>query len=143
MEHPGFFDRAGPFSLGEVVAATETVAGDSADLKVEIRDIRTLDDAGPHDVAFLDNPKYLDQFRVTNAFACFVSTKFASEAPSGLTPLISPQPYRSFALALGLFYPDALFSATTGGSGWAKGSTIHPTAELETGAIVEPGAVIG
>ena len=60
------------------------------------------------DLSFLDNPKYLPLFAATGATACLVAPKFATQAPSGTACLITPEPYRAFARALLLFYPDAL-----------------------------------
>src|SRR5512134_3275220 len=142
MEHPGFFERAGPFSLGTVAEATNATPADGSDPDITISDVRPLDNAGPGTLSFLDNPKYLPLFAKTAASACLVAPKFAGQAPAGTACLITPEPYRAFARALLLFYPDAMKpkAALTGGGG---AGLIHPSAELEEGAIVEPGAVIG
>jgi UDP-3-O-[3-hydroxymyristoyl] glucosamine N-acyltransferase len=139
MEHPGFFDRAGPFTLAEVAAASEAVVAPGADGAVTVSDIRPLSDAAHAHVSFLDNKKYLEQASVTNAGACFIAQPFAARLPSTTVPLIGKSPYRSFALALRLFYPDSLWSKAAG-SGTAP---IDPTAVLEPGVVVEPGAIIG
>jgi UDP-3-O-[3-hydroxymyristoyl] glucosamine N-acyltransferase len=141
MEHPGFFERAGPFSLGTVAEAAQAKAVDGADLDLPINDVRPLDSAARGDLSFLDNPKYLPLFAATGASACLVAPKFASQAPPGAACLVTPEPYRAFARALLLFYPDALQpkAALKGGSD----APIHPSAVLESGAIIEPGAVIG
>lgn len=143
MEHPGFFDRAGPFRLDAIAATSECSLPDTADPGMMIRDIRTLDEAGPGELAFLDNRKYLQQFRSTRAGACFVHSSHAQDAPDGTTPLLSPHPYRSFALALAKFYPGALLPGTPGTAGWMKATSVHPAAALEEGVAVEEGAIIG
>ena len=75
--------------------------------------------------------------------ACLVAPKFASQAPAGTACLVTPEPYRGFAKALALFYPDALKpKAAQAGAGGAAAS-VHPSARLEEGVTVEPGAVIG
>ena len=63
MEHPGFFERAGPFSLAEIAKATQAELGPGADPATPIEDVRTLADASPRDLSFLDNRKYLDQLQ--------------------------------------------------------------------------------
>ena len=108
MEHPGFFERAGPFSLGAVAEAANVKTADGADLGLAIKDVRPLDSATQGDLSFLDNPKYLPLFATTGASACLVAPKFAKHAPAGTACLVTPEPYRAFALALSLFYPDAL-----------------------------------
>jgi UDP-3-O-[3-hydroxymyristoyl] glucosamine N-acyltransferase len=142
MEHPGFFERAGPFALGTVAEAAHAKPAGGTDLRTAIKDVRPLDNAGPGDLSFLDNPKYLSLFARTAASACLVAPKFADQAPAGTACLITPEPYRAFARALLLFYPDAVkpkAALTDGGDGPAS---VHPSAALEPGTIVEPGAVI-
>jgi UDP-3-O-[3-hydroxymyristoyl] glucosamine N-acyltransferase len=140
MEHPGFFERAGPFALGTVAEAVGAKPAESGNPAIAIKDVRPLDSAGPGDLSFLDNPKYLPLFAKTAASGCLVAPKFAGHVPAGTAGLITPEPYRAFARALLLFYPDAgkPMAALSGDA-----PAIHPSATLEKGAIVEPGAVIG
>jgi UDP-3-O-[3-hydroxymyristoyl] glucosamine N-acyltransferase len=139
MEHPGFFERAGPFSLASVAAAAEAKLADGADPNLLLEDVKPLDDAGTGDLSFVDNPKYLPAFAATSAGACLVAPKFASQAPSSTACLVTPEPYRAFARALLLFYPDALRPKAA----LAGGADVHPSATIEPGAVVEAGAVIG
>jgi len=141
MEHPGFFEHSGPFPLGAVAEAAEAKVADGADRDLPIKDVRPLDSASRGDLSFLDNPKYLPVFAATSASACLVASKFASQAPAGTACLVTPEPYRAFARALLLFYPDALKPKAAFGS--TPEGFIHPSTVLEPGATVEPGAVIG
>jgi UDP-3-O-[3-hydroxymyristoyl] glucosamine N-acyltransferase len=141
MEHPGFFRRAGPFSLADIAKATGAeLAPGAAAADTMIEDVRTLTDAGRHDLTFFNNRKYADRLKATRAGACLVSPVFAARVPEATAKLVTPDPYRGFALALTLFYPDSRFSQAAPGGGDQR---IDPTAELEEGAIVEPGAVVG
>ena len=84
MEHPGFFERAGPFSLADIAKATgaELAPGaDPADTMIE--DVQPLADAGPRDLTFFDNRKYLPQLEATRAGACLVLPAFAARVPDG------------------------------------------------------------
>jgi UDP-3-O-[3-hydroxymyristoyl] glucosamine N-acyltransferase len=140
MEHPGFFDRAGPFSLADVAKATNSQIAADADPATEVADVRTLADASASDLSFFDNRKYLARLKATRAKACLVSPAFAVQVPATTAGLVTPEPYRGFALALRLFYPEAMHpKAARAGAG----DVVDPTAELEEGVIVEPGAVIG
>jgi UDP-3-O-[3-hydroxymyristoyl] glucosamine N-acyltransferase len=94
-------------------------------------------------VCFLDNPKYASQLDETRAGACFVQSKFTGRVPEGTAALITPEPYRAYAKALMLFYPEAGRPKTTWETSASEGAQIHPSARLEDGVIVEPGAVIG
>src|SRR5262245_33519921 len=108
MEHPGFYERAAPLPVG---ARAERVGGELAptgDPAVLIHDVRALAEAGPGHITFLDNRKYLDQLATTQATACLVAPAFAARVPTGVTALVTAQPYRGFALALQQFYPEAM-----------------------------------
>ena len=144
MEHPGFYVLAGPFSLSEVAKATGSVlpvnSGDEiASRRVE--NVRSLADAGPDDVSFLDNRKYLPQLETTKAGACLVLPSLIERVPEGTVPLVTPKPYRGFARALAFFYPSALWPSVGDAGGGPAG--VHPDAELEEGVVVEAGAVVG
>ncbi|MCL4767691.1 MAG: UDP-3-O-(3-hydroxymyristoyl)glucosamine N-acyltransferase [Hyphomicrobiaceae bacterium] len=140
MEHPGFFERAGPFPLAEVARAAGAELARGADGSRPIGNVRSLADAGSGHVSFLDNRKYLPQLQTTRAGACLVAPAFAARVPAGTAALLTRTPYRGFALALQLFYPDAMRPkvARAGGA-----SLIDPSARLEEGVSVEPGAVVG
>ncbi len=140
MSHPGFFDTAGPFSLSDIAKATEATLGDGVDGARTYCGVKPLAEAGPDDITFLDNRKYFPQLAGTKAGACLILPDLAAEVPAGTATLITPTPYRGFALALQLFYPDAMFPKAA-----AAGETelVDPTAILEDGALIEPGAIIG
>ncbi len=140
MEHPGFFKRAGPFSLADIAKATgaELAPGaGAADTMLE--DVRTLTDAGPHDLTFFNNRKYADRLKATQAGACLVLPAFAARVPATTGKLVTADPYRGFAQALTLFYPESRHAQAAPGGGR---DLIDPSAELEEGVVVEPGAVI-
>ena len=135
MEHPGFFERAGPFPLAEVARAAGAELVPGADGELLISDVKPLADAGRGHVSFLDNRKYLPQLANTRAAACLISPALASRVPAGTAALVTATPYHCFARALQLFYPDALRPKVS-----RAGSTvpIDPTAQLEEGVLIEP-----
>jgi UDP-3-O-[3-hydroxymyristoyl] glucosamine N-acyltransferase len=144
MEHPGFFERAGPFPLRSVAAAGEARLAAGADPNLIIKDVRPLDAAGQGDVSFVDNRKYLQSFAKTGASACLVAPKFLSHAPATTACLITTEPYRAFARVMTLFYPDALKpKAVIEDTASGETSLVHRSAVVEPGAIIEPGAVVG
>ncbi len=144
MEHPGFFDLAGPFSvpvIAEAVGARVPEAFADRAVETHLRSVRPLSEAGPDDVTFLDNRKYAPQLAGTRAGACLVLPAIVDLVPAGTIPLLMDKPYHGFARALGLFYPQ---------SRWPQGASVvpgvplvDPSAELEEGVLIEPGAVIG
>ena len=144
MEHPGFFERAGPFSLAEIAKATGAELAPGAPAHTMIEDVRTLTDAGPRDISFFNNRKYADQLKGTRAGACLVLPGLADRVPDTTGKLLTADPYRGFAQTLMLFYPASRFSQVSAAeAAEAAAGPIHPTAELEEGVIVEPGAVVG
>jgi UDP-3-O-[3-hydroxymyristoyl] glucosamine N-acyltransferase len=141
MEHPGFFAKAGPFTLTEVAKATGAEVAAGADSGRRVDDIRPLGEAGPTHLSFVDNRKYLPQLAETHAGACLIAPQFVDRAPPGTVAVVTKQPYRAFALALALFYPEAMRGPKAGAPGGEH--RIDPTAVLEDGVEIEPGAVIG
>ncbi len=141
MNHPGFFKNAGPFTLAEVAQATQSeVKGDDTAKALSVIGVQTLSEASPQHLSFFDNRKYLPQLLTTSAGACLIAAQFAERAPAGTVALVAKSPYRSFALALALFYPEAM---RTKSSIVGETERISPSAFIEEGAEIEPGAVVG
>ncbi|MEQ1669260.1 MAG: LpxD N-terminal domain-containing protein, partial [Hyphomicrobium sp.] len=140
MEHPGFFDRAGPFTLADVAKATGAIVGPDANPHGLIDDVRPLSEAGANHVAFIDtNKKYLAQLATTTAGACLVAPQLAPRLPKSTAALITAQPYHGFARALHLFYPQSMHPMAAK----AGAPPVDPSAKLEDGVLIEPGAIIG
>lgn len=147
MADPRFFTRIGPFPLSEILkrtgaayqpilptpAAPEPISGPEP----VFTDIAPLEVAGPGDVSFLDNVKYVDAFRATRAGACFVRAKFAADAPPGTLALVTDAPYTAYARAAGMFYPTAFEPFIS------PRACVHETAEIGAGCRIEAGAWIG
>jgi UDP-3-O-[3-hydroxymyristoyl] glucosamine N-acyltransferase len=144
MQHPGFFDRAGPFRLSELAKVTGAALVAGTDPGLSVEDVRPLDLAGPADVSFLDNKKYIPALEQTKAGACFVAPALQAKAPRATAALLSDKPYHAYAKALWLYYPKAgrpqIAEDTADGF---RGQPVHPTARLEEGVVVEAGAIVG
>src|SRR5919205_2420507 len=140
-----FFERAGPFSLRDIAARTGVALADEAAADREVSGVAPLEAAGPRDLTFFDNPRYLDAFRATRAAACFTAPRYAKEAPSGTVLLLAREPYRAFAQAAALFHPDAMRprGALDARSGISPDARIHARAKLEDDVTVEPFASVG
>jgi UDP-3-O-[3-hydroxymyristoyl] glucosamine N-acyltransferase len=113
--------------LSELAARLEcTVEGDG---DIDIRRVAAIEGAGPGELTFFANPKYADALRRTLA-----SAVIAAPAVSGIpcAVLRTPEPYVTFARALGLF-------ANT----WRPPAGIHRLALVEPGAVVAADASIG
>ncbi len=143
MEHPGFFERRGPFPLAEVATRIGADAASLATPEARVSDVRPLDAAGPGDLTFVDNRKYVEALATTRAGFCLVAPSIATRVPSGTIPVVMRSPYHGFALALQLYYPDAMRPQAAGFSARSDGALVHPSALIEDGAVIEPGAVVG
>ena len=140
MDHPGFWAPSGPFSLSELASYTGAKIPEAwlADSGKSIRSVKTLDDASGSDVSFFDNRKYLSALKDTRAAAVFVSDQSASRVPANSVPLVSRDPYRTFAKSLEMFFPDAQHPKVAGCS-----TLIDESALIEEGAVIEAGAIVG
>jgi UDP-3-O-[3-hydroxymyristoyl] glucosamine N-acyltransferase len=140
----GFVKPNCQLTVGEIAALTHAKLRDGDPADRRIGNIAPLDSAGPSDISFLDNSKYLDAFANTRAGACLIAPRFAASAPGGPALLETPHPYPAFvAVTRKLFSemlrPSSLFAT----KGRAAGAEVNPTARLEAGVTVDPLAVVG
>lgn len=133
-----FFKKSGPFTLQEIAGATGVSLADAAAAAKLCEDVAPLDQAQEIHVSFLDNKKYLDQFKITMAGACFVRPELAQYAPQKTVCLIADNPYKAYALAAQKFYPEAAAVEKI-----APSALIDETASLGKNCAVGAGAVIG
>jgi UDP-3-O-[3-hydroxymyristoyl] glucosamine N-acyltransferase len=156
MADSKFFDNAGPFALSELAGVAEAELSPGADGARRFHDVAPLDTAGPDDVSFLDNRRYLGQFTQSKAGACIVAPEFAERAPPGMLLLLTQRPYRGYAKVAQAFYPQPKprpgvhptavveASARIGeGSEIGAGVVIGPDAEIGRGCRIEANSVIG
>ncbi len=139
MADARFFNKIESLTLGRIaeISGADLKIGD-ADTVIE--DVAALDVAQSRHVAFLDNIKYKDQFKVTQAGACFVRPDFVDLAPEGGALLVTPQPYKAYALTAQAFYPDdfTMLDETI----VEDGAIVKPGVKLGKGCVIKAGAVI-
>lgn len=99
------------------------------DPSIEIRDIATLEAAGPGDLSFVTAAQYAAQAAISRASALITPLEFAD---TRLPCLRSAQPQVALAQALALLRPQARPAAG-----------VHPTACVDASARVGAGAYIG
>jgi UDP-3-O-[3-hydroxymyristoyl] glucosamine N-acyltransferase len=139
-----FFPLSSAPSLAEVAAWSGAALACEADAGRLIIDVAPLDQAGPGDLTFLDNPKYLGAFRATRAAAALVAPRQADACPAGCAALLAGDPYRAMALVMARLYPSAVRPGSVfDETGVSPAARVHPSARLEMGVIADPGAVIG
>ena len=143
MQHPGFFERGGPFPLQLIADNVGAELAHANDGAIEIDDLRPLNRAGDSHLTFCSSRKYAGQLAATQAAACLIKRRDAGLVPGGAAAVTTDVPHRAFAMAVGLFYPDALQPRTSASAARADGVLVHPTAEIAEGVVIEPGAIIG
>ncbi len=138
MIDPDFFDKAcDSLSLKEICEISSAHMLDRKHADVTVQDLAPLDRADQSQISFLENKKYLEQFKATKARACFVTEKMAEHAPEGTICLITDAPYMAYALTAQAFYP-----IWDKGSGISDQAVISNTCKLGTNVTVEAGAVV-
>ena len=143
LRHAGFFERAGPFTLRQIAEHVGAKLVHEDDGARSIEDVRPLKTAGQSDLTFFDNRRYAEQLKTTGAGACIVNGHDAARVPEGSAVLTTATPYAAFAMALQLFYADALRSKAAAERACDDGQLVHPAARIDATAIVEPGAIVG
>lgn len=138
MADSRFFASVGPFPLEHLAAvAGAELSSPGAAAKV-ISDVAPLDTAGPDALSFLDNPRYMDQFRASRAGACVVRPERATDAPAGMALLLTTDPYMAYARIALALYPEPAPSA-----GLSRSAVVDPTALIGEGTEIGAGAIIG
>jgi UDP-3-O-[3-hydroxymyristoyl] glucosamine N-acyltransferase len=120
-------------TVGEIV---EAVGGTfEGDRSVVIRGVRALADAGPGDLSFLSNPRYVQQLEATEAAAVLADPDTEGD-PARLIRVRDPY----FALATVL---QKWFSVVPGPEGISPDARIASTAKIGSGVSVGAFAVVG
>ena len=106
------------------------------DATVKVAGLAPLDQAQPHQLAFLANPKYLSQVESTRAGAVLIAPSDLAKLTSGAERnfIVTPNPYAYFARVAQWFIDLAAPKAPAG---------VHPSAVIDPAAQVAPDAVIG
>ncbi len=115
------------FTLGELAARIGAEIVGDADVRISA--IRTLDEAGPGDLSFYHNRKYLEAARTSRAGALLVAD---AALFSGRNLIVRRNPYAALGELLELLHP-------------ARRPRIghHPSAVVDASASVGPDASIG
>lgn len=127
-------------SAARTLAAIAAVADGThaADDARSFKGVAALDTAGPDDITYLENRRYLEAARATRAGAVLVMPALAAELPRSAIAIAVASPALAFARVARLFHPPP-----------PPVPGIHPTAvvaadaELGEGCEIGPLAVIG
>ncbi|MEM7168918.1 MAG: UDP-3-O-(3-hydroxymyristoyl)glucosamine N-acyltransferase [Pseudomonadota bacterium] len=138
MADPRFFTSAGPFTLAQIAEIGAGEIGPGGDPELVLEDVAPLDGAGPRDLSFLDNKRYVEDFRQSAAGACIVDPDYAAQAPEGMALVLCKQPYMAYAKVAQAFYPAVTASAKQDVT-----AVIHETAKIGEQVSIGPNVVVG
>ncbi|HEY2247162.1 MAG TPA: UDP-3-O-(3-hydroxymyristoyl)glucosamine N-acyltransferase [Bradyrhizobium sp.] len=144
MAQPTFFVKPPLKTLAEIAALAGAHLADPSRAGQTVRELASLDEAGPSHLTFFDNPRYADQLAATRAGACIIGKRFEANVPTHVAVLRAAQPFRAFVQVARELHCEALRPQSWFGvEGIAPSAIIDPGAHLEDGVVVEPLAVIG
>ncbi len=139
---PRFFARTGPHRL----SAVATVAGGVcvAAYELMLKGPAPLQLAGPDEVSFLDNRRYLPALRATQAGAVIVHPNMTGHVPEGCAAIVTKDPYLGWARVAALFFPvSPAYPGVHGSAVVDPAARVDPRAEVGPLAVIAAGAVIG
>ncbi|GBR07657.1 UDP-3-O-acylglucosamine N-acyltransferase [Gluconobacter frateurii] len=142
-----FFLRAGPFGLAqlaEVSGSEVRPALEGQDGSTLFRGVAPLHVAGPEDVSFLDNRRYLPLLENTKAGAVILAPAFADKLPPKTAGLVCKTPYLAWARIAASFHPAPSSSGAQHPSAYvSEKADIGENVEIGPFAVIEDGAKIG
>lgn len=140
MADPRFFQKAKDFSVAEIAEITGCEFSDAVDSAFVLTDVAPLHTAKENHLSFLDNVKYKEDFLSTKAGACFISPEMEEFAPADTICLITPTPYKAYALAAQAFYPEEYSPAN---ASIAETAAIDKTADIGASVTIGHHVTIG
>ncbi len=137
MPDPRFYNRAGPFRLGDLAGRCGARLAPGADPALLIHDIATIDTAAPGEIVYFSDPSYVVALASSRCGACVTSEKLAHKVhptANARAVVIAADPRAAFAVIANAFYPDRMPEAQEG--------NVAPDAMIGEGTVLSPGAVI-
>jgi len=129
MADSRFFEKRGPFDLATVASCAR---GSAISKDLVLTGVATLQTAGPSDISFLDNRRYLAFLGKSLAGAIIVHPDLQSDLPPSAAAIVTVEPYAAWARVCALFHPESLVSPG-----------VHPSAIIEEGASIDPSCEVG
>lgn len=105
------------------------------DAELEVTGVRGIEEAGPSEITFVANPRYIKQARTSHAAAILVEPDFQEIKAATLR---IKNPYLAFARAVGIFYQQPAYPP-----GIHPTAVIDPTSKIGEGAHIGAYAVVG
>ena len=107
MSKNAFFEKRGPFPLKEIIKTIGCSGDLSKENNFEVRSFESLDNAGSHDMTFLNSSKYQDLSLKTKAGACITSPNLSKFLPKKCIKLDVKNILFAVTQVAKMFYPKA------------------------------------
>jgi UDP-3-O-[3-hydroxymyristoyl] glucosamine N-acyltransferase len=133
-----FYNRGGPFSIGQIAQHSGAELSNLIHRDTQIHDLAALDVAGAKDLSIFSDREYQQAASCSSAGAVVTTRNLGRLVPGAMCLLYVANPRLAFARITSLFYPAR---AVEGG--------IHPTAVVDPfatlgqGCRIDAGATIG
>ncbi|MEJ0024540.1 MAG: UDP-3-O-(3-hydroxymyristoyl)glucosamine N-acyltransferase [Rhizomicrobium sp.] len=137
MTDDRFFERAGPFPLGEIAAHIGAEMDNSSAADFPVRDVSNLDTAEAGEISLYSDAKYAAAFARTRASVVITDRKLAAHEHNGTWLLLSANPRLAFAQVGHLFYPAPPLH-----EGLEPVLPVHPSARIGAGTQIAQGGEI-
>ena len=135
MPDPRFYQDLGPVPVGELAEFAGARLAGAAAASRPIALVAPLGRAGSDAVSFLADRRYLSDLAATGAGACFISPAQAGALPAECVALITDEPQTAYARAATRLHLARRLDPAA--------PRIHPDAEIEEGALLHHGVVVG
>ncbi len=132
---PRFFQRSGPQTLAAVADAAR---GEAPPRRIRYSGVGPLGAAGPEEVSFFENKRYLSALASTAAGAVIIHPDHAGKVPDGCIAITTTEPYEGWARVAALFHPPPPLAP-----GVHVSACVDPSAEIDATAEIGPLAVVG
>ena len=145
MVDPRFYSVAGPFNLEKLASiATADLQSNRLNSSKRFFGIAALQDATGKHVSFIDNRKYIQEFKSTNAGAIVVPPDLVEQAPKKADLLISTDPYKSYARIARAYHPELFEHQRQHTSALVSENAVIPnTVHLDNNVVIKDGVEIG
>lgn len=128
-------------SLGKLVSAIGASLSDEAVADTIIKRVAPVQEAGPGEISFISNPKYIKHLSETHATAVIMSAELAEQSP--VTAIIADNPYVAYARAAAQLNPPLKQPAGIHGTAVVVDSAdIASTAVISANVVIDAGASI-
>lgn len=144
MKEVKFHKKNGSFKLHLLAEISESKLLDESFSEIMIDNIAPLSTAKEGEITFLQNPKYIEDLKLTNASAVIVAEKHVDKVPENVAILLSNNPYYSYSAVARKFYEQSNHSLEISEfSNVSLSADIGKRTVIKDGAYVGPNCVIG